>query len=253
MPRHPITGDDSPRELDESAQRVELLADEPVLSTEHWIPLQSGADETRRASSRSRLTPGSGAVPPPPGRPFAFDLPPSRCVLTAMATILDVPEIRAQVHRWTVAEFRALAEDNPDFAHSELILEKEVKTWLHEKLTNRIANYLRRETRGRWWVRQESSLHLADSMPEPDVAVVAGTDDDYDGRKPRTAALVVEVAVTSLAAVGRRQRSTPRRAWASTGSCWPGRRGWRCAASRRGAFTGTGASTGAGRPLIPLL
>ena len=42
-------------------------------------------------------------------------------------------------------------------------------------------------------------MRLVDSMPEPDVSVVAGTYKDY-GDKPTTAALIVEVAVTSLAA-----------------------------------------------------
>lgn len=120
-----------------------------------------------------------------------------------MSAILDVPEIRARVHLWTVADYRALAEDQPGFEHSELIrgiiVEKEMKTWLHDKLVDIAAERLRGAVRGTWWVRQEASLHLADSMPEPDVAVVAGTRNDYDGRKPNTAALVVEVAVTSLA------------------------------------------------------
>lgn len=48
-------------------------------------------------------------------------------------------------------------------------------------------------------MRQEASLQLTDSVPEPDVAVVTGSRQDYDD-KPTTAALVVEVAVTSLAA-----------------------------------------------------
>ena len=38
-----------------------------------------------------------------------------------MSTILDVPEIRASVYLWTVADYRALAEDNQAFDHSELI------------------------------------------------------------------------------------------------------------------------------------
>ncbi len=119
-------------------------------------------------------------------------------------TILDVPEIRAQVHLWTVADFRALAEDNPAFAHSELIrgiiVDNEVKTPLHDTLTDAVAQLLRRNMPAGWWVRQEASLQLADSIPEPDVAVVAGTRRDYAARHPTTAALVVEVAVTSLAA-----------------------------------------------------
>ncbi len=118
-----------------------------------------------------------------------------------MSAILDVPETRARVQPWTVEDYRALAEDNPVFRHSELIrgviVEKEMKTWLHDKLVDIAGERLRGAVRGTWWVRQEASLHLADSMPEPDVSVVAGTRDDYDD-KPTTAALVVEVAVTSL-------------------------------------------------------
>ena len=120
-----------------------------------------------------------------------------------MRAILDVPEIRAQVHRWTVADFRVLAEDRPGFEHSELIrgiiVEKEPKTLLHDKLVDIAGECLRGAVRGTWWVRQEASLCLADSMPEPDVSVVTGRRGDYDD-KPTTAALIVEVAVISLAA-----------------------------------------------------
>ena len=119
-----------------------------------------------------------------------------------MSAILDLPEIRARVHRWTVAEYEML-EDKPAFLHSELIrgiiVEKMPKSSLHENLTDSVAEYLRRTVRGGLWVRQEASLQLADSMPEPDVAVVVGTRKDYAERKPATAELVIEVAVTSIA------------------------------------------------------
>ncbi len=119
-----------------------------------------------------------------------------------MNAIFDVPEIRARVHRWSVADFRVLSEDQPGFEHSELIrgviVEKEMKTLLHDKLVDIAAERLREAVRGTWWVRQDASLRLADSMPEPDVSVVAGKRSDYDD-KPTTAALIVEVAVTSLA------------------------------------------------------
>ena len=121
-----------------------------------------------------------------------------------MSTILEVPEIRARVHLWTVADYRALAEDNPAFRHSELIrgviVEKEIKTPLHDSMVDAVAECLRGSARGGRWVRQEASLQLADSAPEPDVAVVAGARRDYTDRHPTTAELVVEVAVTSLAA-----------------------------------------------------
>ena len=119
-----------------------------------------------------------------------------------MAAILDLPEIRAQVHRWTVADYEQL-EENPAFLRSELIrgmiVEKMPKTSLHEFLTSGIAESMRRVVRTGLVVRQEASLRLADSMPEPDVAVVRETREDFRTRKPITAELVVEVAITSLA------------------------------------------------------
>ena len=121
-----------------------------------------------------------------------------------MNAILDVPEIRAKVHRWTVVDYRALAEDNPDFRHSELvrgiIVEKEMKTPLHNYLTKALYDFLQRAARTGLIVRQEASLLLVDSVPEPDVAVMRGEDKDFRLVHPTTAELVVEVAVTSLAA-----------------------------------------------------
>ncbi len=105
-----------------------------------------------------------------------------------MTTILDVPEIRARVHRWTVADYRALAEENPASAHSELIrgviLEKE-ETPLHVFLRHAVAAVLRREARQPWRVRQKVSLVLADSVPEPDVAAVNGQEEDFVSIIPR--------------------------------------------------------------------
>ena len=80
-----------------------------------------------------------------------------------------------------------------------IIVEKEIKTPLHDSLTDSVAEYLRHAVRERLWVRQEASLLLTDSVPEPDVAVVTGTREDYAQRHPAVAELVVEVAVTSIA------------------------------------------------------
>ena len=121
-----------------------------------------------------------------------------------MSAILDVPEIRASVHLWTVADYRMLAEDNPAFDHSELIrgiiLARQMKTPLHNFMVGRVARIFRQNTCEEQLVRQEMSLLLNDSIPEPDVAVVRGVEDDFRFVHPATAELVVEVAVTSLAA-----------------------------------------------------
>ncbi len=119
-----------------------------------------------------------------------------------MSAILDVPEIRARVHCWTVEDYRALAEDNPAFRHSELIrgiiVEKEMKTPLHNGLTKRLYDLFLRQAPEGWVVRQEASLQLADSVPEPDISVVRGAEAEFFTRHPTTAQLVVEIAVTSL-------------------------------------------------------
>ncbi|MFM8703180.1 MAG: Uma2 family endonuclease, partial [Planctomycetia bacterium] len=49
-----------------------------------------------------------------------------------------------------------------------------------------------------WFLRKEEPLTLADSEPEPDLAVVAGCPDDFRTAHPTTAALVVEVAIATL-------------------------------------------------------
>lgn len=120
-----------------------------------------------------------------------------------MAAILDLPEVRARVTRWSVADYERLTELGAVSRRAELIrgliVEKMSKSPLHNFLTNRIAKDLRRRTRPGLDVRQESSLRLTDSIPEPDVAVVRGREEDFRTRHPTTAELVVEIAISSVA------------------------------------------------------
>ena len=121
-----------------------------------------------------------------------------------MSAILDVPEIRAHVRLLTVAEYRRLAEDNPAFAHSELIhgiiVEKEIKTPLHSGLTKRLYDLFMPRVPAGSVVRKEDAFELADSVPEPDLCVARGTEAEFFQRHPTAAELIAEVAVTSLAA-----------------------------------------------------
>ena len=118
-------------------------------------------------------------------------------------TILDLPEVRARVHRWTVQDYIEMAEENPAFRHSELIrgliVEKMSKSSLHIALTKKSYDFLLRRVREGLPVVQEGSLRLADSMPEPDVAGVRGTMEDIEHRHATTAELLIEVAVSSVA------------------------------------------------------
>ena len=70
----------------------------------------------------------------------------------------------------------------------------------HAAATSRGGDALRAAVGGRAAVREQHPLILGVySVPEPDVAVVAGRNADYDDAHPRAALLVVEVADTSLA------------------------------------------------------
>ncbi len=120
-----------------------------------------------------------------------------------MAAILDLPEVRARVTRWTVGDYERLTELGAVSRRAELIrgliVEKMSKSPLHNFLTIRIADTLRPRVGAGLLVRQEASLRLADSVPEPDVALVRGRETDFRTRHPTTAELVIEVAVSSAA------------------------------------------------------
>ena len=119
-----------------------------------------------------------------------------------MSAILDMPEMRARVRLWTVAEYEKLGDD-PAFRRTELIrgliVNKMSKSPLHSNATTRFYVYLLRKMRPEFVARNEEPLRLADSMPEPDISVMRGTLADFDARHPSTAALVIEVAVSSVA------------------------------------------------------
>ena len=120
-----------------------------------------------------------------------------------MAAILDLPEVRARVTRWSVEDYEHLTDLGVLPRRAELlrglIVEKMLKSPLHNFLTNRIAKDLLRRARPGLDVRQESSLRCTDSVPEPDVSVVHGREEDFRTRHPTTAELVMEVTISSVA------------------------------------------------------
>ncbi|HEY3815517.1 MAG TPA: Uma2 family endonuclease [Polyangiaceae bacterium] len=71
----------------------------------------------------------------------------------------------------------------------------------HASVVGALAEALRAAYGAGHAVREEKPLHLPDSLPEPDIAVVRGAQLDYVARHPggADAVLVVEVAVTSQA------------------------------------------------------
>ena len=112
----------------------------------------------------------------------------------------------AQVRRWTRSEFRKMAsagiihpEDRLELIEGEIV-EMTPQSSLHSTAVRKAEEALRVVFSEGYDVRAQLPLALGSlSEPEPDVAVVPGRIEDYRDAHPTTAALVVEVADSSLA------------------------------------------------------
>lgn len=118
-----------------------------------------------------------------------------------MSAILDLPEMRAIVTRWSVKDYERLADEGILGKGVELIrgviVQKMSKSPIHRALTKHIYDFFMALRLAGYVVFQEAPLRLADSEPEPDAAIVRGVESDFDERHPTTAELVVEVAISS--------------------------------------------------------
>lgn len=119
-----------------------------------------------------------------------------------MEGILELPEARARVKRWTVEEYDRLGELGAFGKDVELIrgiiVRKMSKSPLHRFIALSLYDLLSKLLPGGFFAMHESPLRLGGSEPEPDVSVVRGQKSDFRDRHPSTAALVIEVAVTSV-------------------------------------------------------
>lgn len=118
-----------------------------------------------------------------------------------MSAILDIPEVRQRVSRLSVDEYHRLDEFNEKGRRTELIrgivIEKMSKSPLHSFIAKRLYDNISALLPADFIVRREDPLTLTDSEPEPDIAVVRGGEGDFFRAHPTTAALVIEVAVSS--------------------------------------------------------
>ena len=123
--------------------------------------------------------------------------------MTAAAEMLEIPEVRARISAITVGQYHQFPEFNENGRRMELIrgiiLEKKRKSPLHCYIASILRDQLRAATFSDYCIRKDDPLTLADSEPEPDIAVVRGDDGDFACAHPTTAALVIEIAVTSAA------------------------------------------------------
>ncbi|MBM3220763.1 MAG: Uma2 family endonuclease [Candidatus Rokubacteria bacterium] len=106
--------------------------------------------------------------------------------------------------RWTRAEYDLLVEqgvfeDEPLELLGGQLLVAEPKGPYHATGVGKVTDGIRAALPPGWVVRVQLSIALDDeSEPEPDIAVVAGTHDDYLDDHPARPVLVVEVAHSSL-------------------------------------------------------
>lgn len=111
-----------------------------------------------------------------------------------------------QTKRWTRAEYDRLIdlgvfgpEDRLELLGGQLVV-AEPRGAAHYSAVRRVTRALEAALGPGWEVRPEGPIALdAESEPEPDVAVVPGTIDDYRAAHPACLALAVEIAVSSLA------------------------------------------------------
>lgn len=121
--------------------------------------------------------------------------------------LLDSPEIRdmmqALLPRVSVADYERMGEMGVIAKRTELIrgiiIKKMPKSPQHAFLTKRLYDLMMSSVPSGCIVRQDQPLKFSDSMPEPDVAVVSGQEEEFWAAHPQTAELVIEVAVTTLA------------------------------------------------------
>jgi len=114
-----------------------------------------------------------------------------------MTALLEVPAIRQRVARLSVVDYHRLG-DLPVELLRGTIIEKVSKSPLHQFHADRLRKILSAQISPEWIVRQEGPLTFADSEPEPDVAIVCGPEELYRAAHPATAALVVEIAISSI-------------------------------------------------------
>ncbi|MEY2427651.1 MAG: hypothetical protein QOJ40_536 [Verrucomicrobiota bacterium] len=119
------------------------------------------------------------------------------------AEILEIPEVRRRVSPLSVEEYHGLSEFNENGRRTELIrgilIEKMSKSPQHRILGSRLYRWLLAQLPEGFSVWKEEPLTFLDSEPEPDISVTRGSEQDYAQSHPKTAELVIQIAVSSAA------------------------------------------------------
>jgi len=119
-----------------------------------------------------------------------------------MLSILEIPSVRRQARPIDIRTYHWMGENGLVDKKTELlrgvIVEKMSKSPLHEHVIRALLALARIAVNKDHMVDKECPLTLADSEPEPDIAIVRGTLADFRQAHPTTARLVIEVAISSV-------------------------------------------------------
>lgn len=119
-----------------------------------------------------------------------------------ISTLIELPTVRQRALPTTVEQYHALWEAGLIPENVELlegvIVEKMSKSPLHSSVLQKMLRRLQALRGERYDVRQEQPITCLRSEPEPDLALVAISPDDYATGHPETAELVIEIAVSSV-------------------------------------------------------
>ena len=102
----------------------------------------------------------------------------------------------------TVEQYHALFAQGLIAENTELlegiIIEKMSKLPLHSSVFSRLMKKLQAVMGEQFTVRPEQPITCRRSEPEPDLALVASSPNDYASGHPQTAELVIEIAISSV-------------------------------------------------------
>jgi Uma2 family endonuclease len=121
-----------------------------------------------------------------------------------MQDVLTFPSISPSgAHLWplSVAAYHALGEAGLMPENTELlygfVYKKMSKSPFHRALVRRLLTLLNRTLPSGFFISSEQPITCEGSEPEPDIAVIGGTEEEFWTQHPSTADLVIEVCVTS--------------------------------------------------------
>lgn len=118
-----------------------------------------------------------------------------------MGSLLENPVIRDAVLRLDVEQYHRLCSSGIIPESTELldgvVVEKMGKSPLHTWTVAFLEEWFRSHLKTGLTLRVEQPLTLGNSEPEPDLAVVVGSRDDFRRCHPSSALLVIEVAITT--------------------------------------------------------